>query len=114
MPYGTVPIATLVVADGGERPEVGRLGVRHLGGVDGGDGQVVGTDDSEAPLVGDVADDALHAVGVDVAIKWLIDNIDIKWISEWTHLTKIQFVCHVWLMMKYLSSTSRKLVWSPS
>ena len=79
MPYGTVPIATLVVADGGERPEVGRLGVRHLGGVDGGDGQVVGTDDSEAPLVGDVADDALHAVGVDVAIKW---SIDIKWISE--------------------------------
>ena len=78
-PYATFLVATLVVADGGERPEVGCLGVRHLGGVDGGDGQVVGPDDPEAPLVGDVADDALHAVGVDVAIKW---SIDIKWISE--------------------------------
>ena len=85
-----------MVADGGERPEVGRLGVRHLGGVDGGDGQVVGPDDPEAPLVGHVADDALHAVGVDVAIKW---SIDIKWISEgeWTHVIKLQLVRHIML-----------------
>ena len=85
-----------MVADGGERPEVGRLGVRHLGGVDGSDGQVVGPDDPEAPLVGHVADDALHAEGVDVAIKW---SIDIKWISEgeWTHVIKLQLVRHIML-----------------
>ena len=58
----------MVTADGGERPEVCGLGAGHLGGVDGGDGQVVGADYPEAPLVGDVADDALQAVGVDVAV----------------------------------------------
>ena len=58
-----------MVPDGRERPEVGRLGVRNLGRVHGGDGQVVGADDPEPPLVGHVADDALHSVGVDVAIE---------------------------------------------
>ena len=48
---------------------MGRLGLRHLGGVDGGDGQVVGADDPEPPLVGHVADDALQSVGVDVAVE---------------------------------------------
>ena len=48
---------------------MGRLGLRHLGGVDGGDGQVVGADDPKPPLVGHVADDALQSVSVDVAIE---------------------------------------------
>ena len=78
-----------MVADGGERPEVGCLGVRHLGGVDGGDGQVVGPDDPEAPLVGHVADDALHAVGVDVAKK---GSNHVWWVSSWTPLIQIDMI----------------------